>query len=66
VVLCFYTVGPKTSDEAAAGVKKANGSGLIYVEPMTRDVAYVDIIPVVLVNFQQGTKLKTYLAQSRR
>ncbi|XP_062172603.1 subtilisin-like protease SBT3.18 isoform X2 [Alnus glutinosa] len=65
VVLCFYTVGPKTSDEAAAGVKKANGSGLIYVEPMTRDVAYVDIIPVVLVNFQQGTKLKTYLAQSR-
>ncbi|KAE8036913.1 hypothetical protein FH972_009545 [Carpinus fangiana] len=65
VVLCFYGAGSKISEEAAAAVKTADGSGLIFVVPVTLDVAYVDIIPIVLVDFDQGTKIKNYLAQSR-
>jgi hypothetical protein len=65
VVLCFYGAGAKISEEAAAAVKAADGSGLIFVVPVTLDVAYVDIIPIVLVDFDQGTKIKNYLDQSR-
>ncbi|KAJ7955446.1 Subtilisin-like protease [Quillaja saponaria] len=66
VVLCFSTIGPKSSQEAAAAVKAVNASGLIYVGPMTRQIPDVDAIPTVLINIEQGTKIKHYLAQSPR
>ncbi|KAM1752945.1 hypothetical protein EV2_005645 [Malus domestica] len=47
VILCFSSIGPLRQAKAAA--KKANASGLIFVESVTRQVA-VDIIPSVHVN----------------
>ena len=63
IVLCFSTIGPKLSLEAAAAVKAA---GLIFVEPMTRQLPDIEVIPTVLVNLEQGTKIKYYLAESPR
>jgi len=66
VVLCFSTIGSELSGEAVAAVKMANGLGLIFAAPMTMQIPYVEIIPTVLVNIEQGSKLKDYLAQSPR
>ncbi|KAG2671483.1 hypothetical protein I3760_14G138200 [Carya illinoinensis] len=62
VVVCFSTNGP--IDDAVAAVKTANASGLIFVEPMTRQTADVEIVPTVYVNFEQGTQIKNYLFES--
>lgn len=64
VVVCFSTNGP--IDDAVAAVKTANASGLIFVEPMTRQTADVEIVPTVYVNFEQGTQIKNYLFESPR
>ena len=64
IVLCFSTIGPKLSLEAAAAVKVVNATGLIFVEPMTRQLPDVVVIPTVLVNLDEGTKIKYYLAES--
>lgn len=66
IVLCFSSVGPKLSVEAAAAVDAVNGTGLIFVEPMTRQLPDIDVIPTVLVDLEQGTKMKHYLAESPR
>ncbi|CAK9174330.1 unnamed protein product [Ilex paraguariensis] len=64
LILCFSTVGSVMSGEAEAAAWKANASGLIFVEPLTRQIADVDVIPVVRVDIIQGTKIGHYLAQS--
>ncbi|KAF5471363.1 hypothetical protein F2P56_011805 [Juglans regia] len=64
VVVCFSTDGPTLIDQAVAAVKTANASGLIFVEPMTRQTADVEIVPTVYVNFEQGTQIKNYLFES--
>ncbi|TKY47854.1 Subtilisin protease SBT3.5 [Spatholobus suberectus] len=66
IVLCFSTVGPKLSLEAAAAVKTVNATGLIFVEPMSRQLPDVEVVPTVLVNLEEGTKIKYYLAESPR
>ena len=40
---------------------RANASALIFVEPLSRQVPDVDIIPPVLVDIIQGTQLFHYL-----
>lgn len=62
IVLCFSTEGQRSSFEAARAVKAVNATGLIFVEPMTRQLPDVDVLPTVLVNLEQGTKIKNYLA----
>lgn len=65
VILCFSTIGPiPLSGTAQLAVKKANGLGLIFVEPPTKQIADVDIIPTIRVDINQGTKIQFYLAQS--
>ncbi|XP_040995148.1 subtilisin-like protease SBT3.18 isoform X6 [Juglans microcarpa x Juglans regia] len=64
VVVCFSTDGPTLIDHAVAAVKTANALGLIFVEPMTRQTADVEIVPTVYVNFEQGTQIKNYLYES--
>lgn len=64
IVICFSTIGPPESFFAQIAVRKANGSGLIFVDALTKQIADVDIIPTVLVDFDQGTKILNYLAQS--
>lgn len=64
VILCFSTVGLITSVEAADAVKRAGGSGLIFVEPLARQVPYVDMVPTVYVDIYQGTKILDYLGSS--
>lgn len=53
-----------TSAEAAAAVKKAGGSGLIFVEPLGRQLPYVNVVPTVYIDIYQGTKLLHYLGSS--
>lgn len=62
--MCLSTVGPVTSGEAELAARKANALGLIFVEPLTRQIADVDIIPTVRVDFIQGTGIANYLADS--
>lgn len=65
IILCFSNRGPVTSAGIAqAAVLKANGSGLIFVEPPTNQIVDVDIIPTVRVDINQGNELQIYLAQS--
>nr|GMD72817.1 subtilisin-like protease SBT3.18 [Ipomoea batatas] len=64
VILCFATIGPVLVEEAEAAAWRANASGLIFVEPLGRPVAYVTIIPVIRVDLIQGTQIGYYLAQS--
>ncbi|KAJ1397173.1 Peptidase S8/S53 domain [Sesbania bispinosa] len=66
IVLCFSTIGPKSSLEAAKAVKEVNATGLIFVEPMTRQLPDVSVVPTVLVNLEEGTKIKHFLAESPR
>ncbi|XP_019151826.1 PREDICTED: subtilisin-like protease SBT3.18 [Ipomoea nil] len=64
VILCFATIGPVLVEEAEAAAWRANASGLIFVEPLGRPVAYVTIIPVLRLDLIQGTQIGYYLAQS--
>ncbi|XP_031111169.1 subtilisin-like protease SBT3.18 [Ipomoea triloba] len=66
VILCFATIGSVLVEEAEAAAWRANASGLIFVEPLGRPVAYVTIIPVVRVDLIQGTQIGYYLAQSSK
>ncbi|KAL5834119.1 hypothetical protein ACOSQ3_017793 [Xanthoceras sorbifolium] len=64
VVICFSTRGRANCAEAAAALKNANASGLIFAEPMTLQIPeLVDVIPIVLLDIAQGTQLQYYLAQ---
>lgn len=64
VILCFSNIGPvPLSGIAQVAVKTANGSGLIFVEPPTNQIADIDIIPTVRVDISQGTQILNYLAQ---
>ncbi|KAK2982019.1 hypothetical protein RJ640_013229 [Escallonia rubra] len=65
VVLCFSTTGSVEGGEAVEAVSKAKASGLIFVEPLSRQIADVDAIPTVRIDIIQGTKIRHYLAQSR-
>ncbi|KAK3030502.1 hypothetical protein RJ639_038808 [Escallonia herrerae] len=65
VVLCFSTIGSVEGGEAVEAVSKAKASGLIFVEPLSRQIADVDAIPTVRIDIIQGTKIRHYLAQSR-
>ncbi|XP_010257694.1 PREDICTED: subtilisin-like protease SBT3.18 [Nelumbo nucifera] len=64
LVLCFSTLGPVSSGAAALAVLRANGSGLIFAEPATKQAADVDIIPTIRIDVNQGTRILHYLVQS--
>lgn len=65
IILCFSNRGPVLSAEIAqAAVLAASGLGLIFVEPPTKQIADVDIIPTVRVDVGQGNKIQIYIAQS--
>ncbi|XP_061360586.1 subtilisin-like protease SBT3.18 [Gastrolobium bilobum] len=66
IVLCFSTIGPTLSLEAATAAKAVNATGLIFVEPMSRQLPDIDVVPTVLVNLEEGTKIKYFLAESPR
>lgn len=63
VVLCFSNIGTVavSSDQAIAAVQKANGLGLIFAEPLARQIPDVDAVPTVHVDIQQGTSIRNYL-----
>ncbi|KAL6195007.1 hypothetical protein ACLB2K_030629 [Fragaria x ananassa] len=63
VIICFSTIGPYEIGEAEVAAKLANASGLIFVEPMSREIG-ADIIPSVHVNIEQGTRILNYLSES--
>ncbi|KAK9941457.1 hypothetical protein M0R45_018054 [Rubus argutus] len=63
VILCFSRIGQYEIGEAEVAAKLANASGLIFVEPMSREIG-VDIIPTVHVNLEQGTRILNYLIES--
>ncbi|XVF20655.1 hypothetical protein REPUB_Repub12eG0020200 [Reevesia pubescens] len=66
IVLCFYTPG-LVYEMAQEAVKTANGSGLIFAEPLTKQIAEVeDTIPTLHVDISQGTLIGNYLAESRK
>ncbi|XP_077247327.1 subtilisin-like serine endopeptidase family protein [Tasmannia lanceolata] len=60
VILCFSTLGPQLSGNAALAVFAANGLALIYAAPMTQQIAQVDIVPTVYVDISQGTQILYY------
>ncbi|KAJ4824270.1 hypothetical protein Tsubulata_021239 [Turnera subulata] len=65
VILCFSTVGPiPSAGIAQAAAKKANAVALILVEPPTKQIADVDIIPTIRISISQGTRIQIYLSQS--
>ncbi|XP_022731577.1 subtilisin-like protease SBT3.18 [Durio zibethinus] len=64
IVLCFYTPG-LVYEMAQEAVKTANGSGLIFAEPLTKPIAEVeDTIPTLHVDISQGTVIGNYLSES--
>ncbi|KAI9196197.1 hypothetical protein LWI28_021868 [Acer negundo] len=66
VVICFSTRGT-VKGEAAAALRKANASALIFAQPITLQIPeQIDFIPIVLVDITQGTQLQYYLAQFRK
>uniref|UniRef100_A0A7N0TJC9 Uncharacterized protein n=1 Tax=Kalanchoe fedtschenkoi TaxID=63787 RepID=A0A7N0TJC9_KALFE len=65
IILCFSTIGPlPSSDVAVEAARQANATALIYVEPLTRQIADVDLLPTIRLDFHQGTKLDHYLGES--
>ncbi|KAJ6714186.1 SUBTILISIN-LIKE PROTEASE SBT3.18 [Salix viminalis] len=65
IILCFSNRGPVLSAGIAqAAVLAASGLGLIFVEPPTKQIADVDIIPTVRVDVGQGNKIQIYIGQS--
>ncbi|KAL8159536.1 hypothetical protein V2J09_001073, partial [Rumex salicifolius] len=64
VILCFSTSGWVSSGTAEAAVFRANGSALIFAEPITRQLAEVDVIPTIRVDLAQGTRILDYLILS--
>ncbi|KAK4765138.1 hypothetical protein SAY86_026228 [Trapa natans] len=66
IVLCFSNVGLVPSELAIAAVQKAHGVGLIFAEPLSRQIPDVDDIPTVHVDLQQGTRIRNYLGLARR
>ncbi|XXG65283.1 hypothetical protein AAC387_Pa05g3030 [Persea americana] len=67
IVICFSTIGPQLSGSAALAVFNANGSGMIYAAPITKQFAEVDLIPTIYVNLDQGTQIQDYaLSQTKR
>ncbi|KAF5190802.1 Subtilisin-like protease [Thalictrum thalictroides] len=64
IILCFSTVGSVLASEASMAAFAANASALIFVEPMTKQISEVDIIPVIRITIDQGTQILHYIAQS--
>ncbi|CAA2957179.1 subtilisin-like protease [Olea europaea subsp. europaea] len=62
VILCFS--GQVMSEDAEVAARRANAVGLIFVQPLTRPVAAASIVPVVRIDFIQGTRIDHYLALS--
>lgn len=52
------------SEDAEVAARRANAVGLIFVQPLTRPVAAASIVPVVRIDFIQGTRIDHYLALS--
>ncbi|PIA54016.1 hypothetical protein AQUCO_00900532v1 [Aquilegia coerulea] len=64
IILCFSTVGSVLASEASIAAFAANASALIFVEPMTKQFSEVDIIPIIRIPIDQGTRILHYIAQS--
>ncbi|KAI4373722.1 hypothetical protein MLD38_011812 [Melastoma candidum] len=69
VILCFSTAAGATgelvtSSTAVAAVLTAGGAGLIYVESVGRQIPDIYPIPVVYIDFYQGTKIRHLLGFS--
>ncbi|KAK1309876.1 hypothetical protein QJS10_CPA08g00123 [Acorus calamus] len=65
IILCFSTVASGSSILAALAILAANGSGLIFAEPMARLTVDVDFFPIVHVNIIQGTQILYYIKSSK-
>ncbi|KAI4383651.1 hypothetical protein MLD38_009462 [Melastoma candidum] len=66
VILCFSmtTSGVITSTMAAEAVHKAGGAGVIYVEPLSQQIPDVFPIPLVYIDFYQGSRIRSQLFYS--
>ncbi|XP_047307495.1 subtilisin-like protease SBT3.18 [Impatiens glandulifera] len=64
IILCFSSIGSITSGTAQVAAFVANASALIFVEPPTKQIADLDIIPTIRVNIDLGTKIFYYIVQS--
>ncbi|KAK1271278.1 Subtilisin-like protease [Acorus gramineus] len=65
IILCFSTVTSGSSTLAALAILAANGSGLIFAEPMARLAVEVDFFPIVHVDITQGTQILYYIQSSK-
>ncbi|KAK1296268.1 hypothetical protein QJS10_CPB15g02106 [Acorus calamus] len=65
IILCFSTVTSGSSTLAALAVLAANGSGLIFAEPMARLTVDVDFFPIIHVDITQGTQILYYIKSSK-
>ncbi|KAG8371769.1 hypothetical protein BUALT_Bualt13G0122700 [Buddleja alternifolia] len=57
ILLCFSTDGSVSSEDAEFVARRANAAALIFVQPLTRPVAALSIIPLVRIDAIQGTKI---------
>ncbi|KAH9313983.1 hypothetical protein KI387_022610, partial [Taxus chinensis] len=65
IVLCFGTHGTDSSFDAAANVYLAGGAALIFSEVPTKIVPQVLFMPVVYVDLEQGTKIRSYYMSTK-
>lgn len=58
ILLCFSGDGSETlSVKAEYAASQINAAALIFVQPITRPIAALSILPVVRIDLIQGTKL---------
>lgn len=65
VVLCFGTAGSDYSLVAAISVYQAGGVAVIFSEVPTRIIPTLWFIPVVYVDWEQGTAIRLYYTSSK-
>ncbi|KAG9452027.1 hypothetical protein H6P81_004931 [Aristolochia fimbriata] len=61
VILCFSTIGPQLSGDAAFAAFFAGASALIFASPLTRQVPQVDLLPILFIDINQGTQILNYI-----
>ncbi|XP_038985370.1 subtilisin-like protease SBT3.18 [Phoenix dactylifera] len=61
IVLCFSSIGQVSSTVAALSILAINGSGMIFVESITRQTVQDDFLPTIHVDLYQGTQILHYI-----
>ncbi|CDP18580.1 unnamed protein product [Coffea canephora] len=64
IILCFSSMGSVRRDEAEAAARNRSAAGLIFVEPLSRPFPDITILPLLLLDIIQGTKMAQYLSRS--